>query len=165
MVNENSHEGENQQIFEDANIDPIPRKCDSEVNETDDSEHSLSDNKLNNDHIAKTFEDYSYPSFIPFQGPNNTQSKNNDKFLWILIWIMNFRIRFNLPEMATESLIKFMKLVLEETGIDLPNGPSEHYLAYISWYHPADSTSISTGIPYSQLIHSSKVQNFKVAKY
>ncbi|CAI2185045.1 11508_t:CDS:2 [Funneliformis geosporum] len=27
MVNENSHEGENQQIFEDANIDPIPRKC------------------------------------------------------------------------------------------------------------------------------------------
>ena len=29
---------------------------------------------------------------------------------------MEFRIRFNIPETATESLIKFMKLVLTEIG-------------------------------------------------
>lgn len=29
---------------------------------------------------------------------------------------MIFCMRFNIPEMATESLLKFMKLVLEEVG-------------------------------------------------
>ena len=43
---------------------------------------------------------------------------------------MNFRIRFNIPETATESLIKFMKLVLTEIGGDRFNRfPSTLYLA------------------------------------
>ena len=43
---------------------------------------------------------------------------------------MNFRVKFNLPETATESLIKFIKLVLKE--IDNPefdSFPNSLYLA------------------------------------
>ena len=40
----------------------------------------------------------------------------NNQFSWILLWIMNFRIRFNISKTATESLVKFMKLVLTEIG-------------------------------------------------
>ena len=43
---------------------------------------------------------------------------------------MSFRTRFNIPETATESLIKFMKLVLEEIGGDkFKNFPDSIYLA------------------------------------
>ena len=43
---------------------------------------------------------------------------------------MSFRIRFNIPEMATESLIKFMKLVLKEiSGDKFKNFPDSIYLA------------------------------------
>ena len=43
---------------------------------------------------------------------------------------MNFRIRFNISETATESLVKFMKLVLTEIGgNEFTNFPSTLYLA------------------------------------
>src|SRR5208282_19388 len=43
---------------------------------------------------------------------------------------MTFRTKFNLPETATESLIKFMKLVLEEIGgSNFDSFPSSFYLA------------------------------------
>src|SRR5205085_10775963 len=43
---------------------------------------------------------------------------------------MNFRIRFNISEMATESLVKFMKLILTEiSGNEFTNFPSTLYLA------------------------------------
>ena len=42
---------------------------------------------------------------------------------------MNFRIRFNISETATESLVKFMKLILTEIGgNEFTNFPSTLYL-------------------------------------
>ncbi|GET57053.1 hypothetical protein GLOIN_2v1480991 [Rhizophagus irregularis DAOM 181602=DAOM 197198] len=49
----------------------------------------------------------------------NMDAKENpidDNFSWNLLWIMNYRITYNIPETATESLIKFMKIVLNEIG-------------------------------------------------
>ena len=40
----------------------------------------------------------------------------NDPSIWILIWIMKFRSNFNLPDTATEALIKFVKILLEDCG-------------------------------------------------
>ena len=65
----------------------------------------------------ETFEDYAPLDYEPFQNPPNTESIDN-RFLWILLWIMSFRTRFNITESATEVLIKFMKLVLTEIGGD-----------------------------------------------
>ncbi|PKY27296.1 hypothetical protein RhiirB3_442938 [Rhizophagus irregularis] len=68
----------------------------------------------NNESYNEIFEDYSPP---PYQA--NMDAEENpidDKFSWILLWIMNYRITYNIPEMATESLIKFMKIVLNEIG-------------------------------------------------
>ena len=88
----------------------------SEINEPNDGDDS------------NLFEDYSCPSFTPFQESNNVPTEN-DQFLWILLWIMNFRTRYNLPETATESLIKFMKLVLKEIGgVDFEAFPNSLYL-------------------------------------
>ncbi|CAG8575157.1 2916_t:CDS:2 [Funneliformis caledonium] len=58
----------------------------SEVNENGSSE-SKSQSLLNEDYndIAEIFEEYSCPSFIPFQETYNTQSINNDRSLWILL--------------------------------------------------------------------------------
>src|SRR5271170_3434018 len=64
---------------------------------------------------AEIFEDYSTPNFDPY---NIEEVTVNENFLWILLWIMKFRTKFNIPETATESLIKFMKLVLNEIGGD-----------------------------------------------
>ncbi|GBC26432.1 uncharacterized protein LOC107327733 [Rhizophagus irregularis DAOM 181602=DAOM 197198] len=67
--------------------------------------------------ISEIFEDYSPPSYEPFQNPPYLES-NYDRFLWMLLWIMNFRTRFNIAETATETLIKFMKLALCEFSSD-----------------------------------------------
>ncbi|CAI2197328.1 2352_t:CDS:1, partial [Funneliformis geosporum] len=83
---------------------------DEVTNESDDSE---SDD--NGD--FEIFEDYVPPDYEPFRDPPSTESIDDDQFLWILIWIMSFRI-FNITESATEALIKFMKLVLTEIGAD-----------------------------------------------
>ena len=78
--------------------------------------------------ISETFEDYSPPNYSP---PQNEEEPTIDgQFSWILLWIMNFRIRFNISETATESLVKFMKLVLTEIGgNEFTNFPSTLYLA------------------------------------
>src|SRR2546421_11813469 len=78
--------------------------------------------------ISETFEDYSPPNFEP---PRNEEEPTIDgQFSWILLWIMNFRIRFNISETVTESLVKFMKLVLTEIGgNEFTNFPSTLYLA------------------------------------
>ena len=78
--------------------------------------------------ISETFEDYSPPNYEP---PQNEEEPTIDgQFSWILLWIMNFRIRFNISETATESLVKFMKLVLTEIGgNEFTNFPSTLYLA------------------------------------
>src|SRR6266498_663195 len=75
-------------------------------NESDDNEDS------------EIFEDYSPPSYNDEPDSPDLESTIDDRFLWILLWIMTFRIRFNITETATEALIKFMKLVLIEIGGD-----------------------------------------------
>jgi hypothetical protein len=67
-----------------------------------------------NNETFKIFEDYSAPDYEPFQDPTTSKSTNNPQFLWILLWIMSFRTRFNLPETGTESLIKFIRIILTE---------------------------------------------------
>ena len=53
----------------------------------------------------------------------------NGRFLWILLWIMSFRTRFNITETVTDTLIKFMKLVLTEIGgDDFKDFPNSIYL-------------------------------------
>jgi hypothetical protein len=83
------------------------RGSESSIDETSGAE-------TNDEAIAEVFEDYSPPLY---QDPDMEEEVAIDEqFSWILLWIMNFRIRFNIPETATESLIKFMKLVLNQIG-------------------------------------------------
>ncbi|GBC14554.2 hypothetical protein GLOIN_2v1775288 [Rhizophagus irregularis DAOM 181602=DAOM 197198] len=78
--------------------------------------------------ISEIFEDHSPPSYEPFQNPPYLES-NYNRFLWILLWIMNFRTRFNIAETATETLIKFMKLALcEFSSDDFNDFPDSLYL-------------------------------------
>ncbi|GET53938.1 hypothetical protein GLOIN_2v1786147 [Rhizophagus irregularis DAOM 181602=DAOM 197198] len=115
LPNDKSSESSEYTTEEDANID--------DRNESSDNEPS------NDDEYHEIFEDYSCPPFEPFQDSDTEQSINN-RFLWILLWIMSFRTRFNLPETATESLIKFLKLVLTEIGSpDFDTFPDTLYLA------------------------------------
>src|SRR5438067_4572068 len=61
---------------------------------------------------------------------NHLEMTIDGQFSWILLWIMNFRIRFNISDTATESLVKLMKLVLTEIGgNEFTNFPSTLYLA------------------------------------
>jgi hypothetical protein len=84
----------------------------------DENEPSLGD---------EIFEDYTTPDFDLY---NTEETTVNEDFLWILLWIMKFRTKFNIPETATESLIKFMKLVLSEIGgDDFKDFPDSIYLA------------------------------------
>jgi hypothetical protein len=109
--------------LEDASTDESYGYSTEEDTSTDDG-HESSDNECH-----EIFEDYSCPSFEPFQD-SNPQSINNRLFLWIILWIMSFRTRFNLPKTATESLIKFFKLVLIEIGgSDFDTFPNSLYQA------------------------------------
>ena len=67
------------------------------------------------DEFSNIFEDYSSPNYDPDESID-PKSANNNSYLWILLWIMSFQIKFNLSETATESLIKFIKLLLSEIG-------------------------------------------------
>ncbi|CAB4431713.1 unnamed protein product [Rhizophagus irregularis] len=93
-------------------------------NSDDDESNGNNESENNN---SEFFEDYSCPSFEPFREPNIVQTYN--EFSWILLWIMKFRMRFNIPETATEFLLKFMKLVLEEVGVTIENFPDTLYKA------------------------------------
>jgi len=87
---------------------------DEESSESNESETNSDDN--NGNEYTKIFEDYSPPDYEPSQDQIGPDTNNNPQFLWILLWIMSFRKRFNIPETATESLIQFMKLLLTEIG-------------------------------------------------
>ncbi|GET57088.1 hypothetical protein GLOIN_2v1786147 [Rhizophagus irregularis DAOM 181602=DAOM 197198] len=101
LPNDKSSESSEYTTEEDANID--------DRNESSDNEPS------NDDEYHEIFEDYSCPPFEPFQDSDTEQSINN---------------QFNLPETATESLIKFLKLVLTEIGSpDFDTFPDTLYLA------------------------------------
>uniref|UniRef100_U9UFM0 Transposase domain-containing protein n=1 Tax=Rhizophagus irregularis (strain DAOM 181602 / DAOM 197198 / MUCL 43194) TaxID=747089 RepID=U9UFM0_RHIID len=117
----------------------LPRRSkrhhDDSVNEEteftteDDRNTRFSSDESTSGEDFESFEDYSCPGFEPFQDPTATRTTTDDRFLWILIWIMSFRTRFNLPETATELLLKFMKLVLKEVGgADFDEFPDTLYL-------------------------------------
>jgi hypothetical protein len=92
--------------------------------DSDEYEPSLGESILD---FGEKYEDYSSPRYEPCQHKAITI---DEKFAWILLWIMNFRIRFNIPQTATESLIKFMKLVLTEIGgKEFSNFPDSLYKA------------------------------------
>jgi hypothetical protein len=101
---------------------------------SEDSEYSIEHEDDEDDesepdvHISEIFENYSPPNYDLHQ--NEEEITIDNQFAWILIWILNFRIRFNISETATESLIKFMKLVLAEVGGGkFTDFPSSLYLA------------------------------------
>ena len=95
------------------------------------SDASQSDEDGDDNEYSEIFEDYSCPDHDPFQNPTDPDSASAyDQFSWILLWIMKFRSKFNIPNTATEALLKFMKLVLLETGHDnARNFPNSLYLA------------------------------------
>ena len=68
-----------------------------------------------NDKFLNEFENYSYPIF-DFDEQDTSELPKEDRFTWILIWIMKFRSNYNIPDNATEVLIKFVKLLLKECG-------------------------------------------------
>ncbi|PKK59177.1 hypothetical protein RhiirC2_795204 [Rhizophagus irregularis] len=91
---------------------PMPQSTslniESDVYNTSEQNTEMSlGSESNNESYNEIFEDYSPP---PYQA--NMDAEENpidDNFSWILLWIMNYHITYNIPETATESLIKFMK--------------------------------------------------------
>ena len=116
----------------DQPVDLSEYASDEETNDSQDEYESDINEEFINNEYAEIFEDYSCPSLDQSQNPytEDTEVPTCDGYLWILIWIMKFRIRFNISETATEVLIKFIKLVLRETGNDdFSTFPDSLYLA------------------------------------
>jgi len=92
-----------------------------------DTSQTVSDS--NDDEYYDVFEDYSPPNYEPFQDPLFSETVD-DRFLWILLWILSFRTRFNITETAIDVLIRFMKIVLcEISGDEFSPFPDLIYLA------------------------------------
>ncbi|EXX55258.1 hypothetical protein GLOIN_2v1792112 [Rhizophagus irregularis DAOM 181602=DAOM 197198] len=89
----------------------------SDYEQHTDTSSSSDGNESDDETFADTFENYSPPDFKSYQ--EEEKMTINDKFSWILLWIMTFRKRFNLPETAIESQLKFMKIVLKKIGGDI----------------------------------------------
>src|SRR3954452_16200241 len=92
---------------------------------TEDGGYSDEDT-INNDEILNNFENYSHPIF---DLPDISKLPKQDQNVKILIWIMKFRSNFNLPNTATEILIKFFNMFLEECGSEYESFPESLYLA------------------------------------
>ena len=97
----------------------------------DESSSQDEEDFANEDEFMNIFEDYSHPTIDQTDTPNPPRK---DQSTWILIWIMKFRSRYRLPDTATESLIKFVKLLLKECkeggNYDFPKtlGKAKKYL-------------------------------------
>ncbi|CAB4444917.1 unnamed protein product [Rhizophagus irregularis] len=117
---------------ESSETDEEPNETDKESNETDEeSNESEINNGDNNDYeYTEIFENYAPPVYEQFQDRISPDTNANRQFLWILLWIMSFRKRFNIPETATEALIQFIKLLLIEIGgSNFEEFPGSLYLA------------------------------------
>ena len=73
------------------------------------------DSFSDNDKFLNVFEDYTHPTF-DFDEQDTSELPKEGQFTWILIWIMKFKSNYNIPNTATEVLIKFVKLLLKECG-------------------------------------------------
>ena len=110
------------EIFTDTDI-----KAYSDAEAYIDTEDDSSEISTESDEFCDIFEDYSAPSF---KFPSNCGNKSTDsQFKWIILWIMNFRIKFNLLNTATEALLKFISLVLLEVGVEFEPFCSSLYTA------------------------------------
>ena len=99
------------QVTDDLSDSEAEQYIESSFGEDEDSEHYKRqwidhDNAAGSDSetnllISETFEDYSPPNFEPSR--NEKEPTIDGQFSWILLWIMNFQIRFNISETATES--------------------------------------------------------------
>jgi hypothetical protein len=107
-----------------STIDRITNSDDAESNDNVESIESFESDDIFEDYSAPAFELPSYSDDIfedylatAFELPSYSDDIFTDsRFMWILLWIMNFRMKFNLSNTATEALIKFMKLVLIKIG-------------------------------------------------
>ena len=61
------------------------------------SDTSQTESKSKDDEYYDIFEDYSPPNYEPFQDPPVPEMVD-DQFLWILLWILSFRTRFNITD-------------------------------------------------------------------
>ena len=92
------------------------------ITKDDDSDESSTQSdkgSSNNDEFLNDFEDYSHSTFDFL---NTSKLPKEDRFTWIIIWIMKFRSNYNLPNTAIEDLIKFIRLLLNECNV--PNHES-----------------------------------------
>jgi hypothetical protein len=113
-------------IFEQMNLAEHLTEEDEGATDTDTTTGEPDDP---DDENLDNFEDYSSPDYEPLRDPPASESTSG-RFLWILLWIMNFRTRFNLPETGTESLIKFIKLLLAEiSSSEFDEFPDSLYMA------------------------------------
>ena len=121
----------------------IPRKCagyisrsktlsgnlydESAVDDMSEFASEISGNEsVNETSHAEIFEDYSPP---PYQVDTDIEESSiDDQFSLILLWIMDFRIAYNLLETGTEELIKFAKQLLNKFSGN-NNFPNSLYLA------------------------------------
>jgi len=123
--------------FNTNNLAEFPNIGSTGLENSDDDETSSTEtdtsqirNELDNNAISEIFENYSPPYYEPSQDPIDSESISDTPYLWILLWIMSFRKRFNILKTATESLIKFMKLLLTEIGgPDYDEFPNSLYMA------------------------------------
>jgi hypothetical protein len=113
-------------IFEQMNLAEHLTEEDEGATDTD---TSTGEPDEPDDENLDNFEDYSSPDYEPLRDPPASESTSG-RFLWILLWIMNFWTRFNLPETGTESLIKFIKLLLAEiSSSEFDKFPNSLYMA------------------------------------
>lgn len=123
-------------IFQPRKRKPAPNRATFDIpSETDDVQMDNEDNisatsteSDDNNELYDTFEDYSTP---PFEHLSDFDENSTDsQFKWIIMWIMNFRIKFNLPNTAIDALIKFIKLLLEDVdGVKFESFCSSLYTA------------------------------------
>ena len=123
----------NQQVtITEEEIPPELFITDEESSETDEesNESEINDGDNNDHEYTEIFENYAPPVYEQFQDQISPDTNANRQFLWILLWIMSFRKRFNIPETATEALIQFIKLLLTEIGgSNFEEFPGSLYLA------------------------------------
>ncbi|RHZ44929.1 hypothetical protein Glove_707g81 [Diversispora epigaea] len=124
-------------------------------------EISIESEKESADEFSNIFEDYSSPNY-DLDELIDPKSTNNNSYLWILLWIMSFRIKFNLPETATESLIKFIKLLLSEIrNSEFDTFPNSIYITKKELGLRDDFYSFPTCLKCHKLYNKQEVEDYK----
>ncbi|RHZ90207.1 hypothetical protein Glove_4g13 [Diversispora epigaea] len=124
-------------------------------------EISIESEEESADEFSNIFEDYSSPNYDPDE-PINPKSTNDNSYLWILLWIMSFRIKFNLPETVTELLIKFIKLLLSEIrNSEFDTFPNSIYITKKELRLRDDFYSFPTCLKYHKLYNKQEVEDYK----